>query len=40
MRWGDTDLLWGRPLRSILAIYNEKFSPLIMDILKLTNLHS
>ena len=24
MRWGDTDLLWGRPLRSILAIYNEK----------------
>ena len=24
MRWGDTDLLWGRPLRSILAIYNKK----------------
>ena len=24
MRWSDTDLLWGRPLRSILAIYNKK----------------
>ena len=24
MRWADTDLLWGRPLRSILAIYNKK----------------
>ncbi len=24
MRWADTDLLWGRPLRSILAIYNGK----------------
>lgn len=24
MRWGDTDLLWGRPLRSILAVYNKK----------------
>ncbi len=23
MRWADTDLLWGRPLRSILAIYNK-----------------
>ena len=22
MRWGDMDLFWGRPLRSILAIYN------------------
>ena len=24
MRWADTELLWGRPLRSILAIYNKK----------------
>ena len=24
MRWAETDLLWGRPLRSILAIYNRK----------------
>ena len=24
MRWAETDLLWGRPLRSILAIYNKK----------------
>ena len=24
MRWADTDLLWGRPLRSILAVYNNK----------------
>ena len=24
MRWSDTDLLWGRPLRSILAVYNKK----------------
>ena len=24
MRWADTDLLWARPLRSILAIYNGK----------------
>ncbi|MDC3152321.1 glycine--tRNA ligase subunit beta [Pelagibacteraceae bacterium] len=24
MRWSDTDLLWGRPLRSILSIYNNK----------------
>ena len=24
MRWSDTDLFWGRPLRSILAIYNGK----------------
>ena len=24
MRWADTDLLWGRPLRSILAVYNRK----------------
>ena len=23
MRWADTDLLWGRPLRSILAVYNK-----------------
>ena len=22
MRWAETDLLWGRPLRSIMAIYN------------------
>ena len=24
MRWAETDLYWGRPLRSILAIYNKK----------------
>ena len=24
MRWSDHDLLWGRPLRSILAIFNNK----------------
>ena len=24
MRWAGTDLLWGRPLRSILAVYNKK----------------
>ena len=24
MRWSDTDLLWGRPLRSILAVYNKE----------------
>ena len=24
MRWADTDLLWGRPLRSILAVYNRE----------------
>ena len=24
MRWGETNLLWGRPLRSILAVYNKK----------------
>jgi len=24
MRWADTDLLWGRPLRSIMAIYNSR----------------
>ena len=27
MRWADTDLLWGRPLRSILAVYNKKVLP-------------
>ena len=24
MRWSETDLLWGRPLRSIMALYNTK----------------
>ena len=24
MRWAETDLLWGRPLRSILSVYNRK----------------
>ncbi len=24
MRWADTDLFWGRPLRSIFAVYNNK----------------
>ena len=24
MRWSDHDLMWGRPLRSILAIFNNK----------------
>ena len=27
MRWADSDLLWGRPLRSILAVYNKKVLP-------------
>ena len=27
MRWADTELLWGRPLRSILSIYNNKVLP-------------
>ena len=27
MRWAGTDLLWGRPLRSILAVYNKKVLP-------------
>ena len=27
MRWGESDLLWGRPLRSILAVYNKKVLP-------------
>ena len=24
MKWSDHDLLWGRPLRSIFAIFNDK----------------
>ena len=33
MRWADTDLFWGRPLRSILAIYKwKKYLLLVMAI--------
>ena len=28
MKWSDKNLLWGRPLRSILAIFNKKLLPL------------
>ena len=24
MRWSDTEMIWGRPLRSIMAIFNGK----------------
>ena len=24
MKWGDFDLNWGRPLKSILSVYNNK----------------
>ena len=27
MKWADNNLIWGRPLRSILAIYNKKLLP-------------
>ena len=27
MKWSDSNLIWGRPLRSILAIYNKKLLP-------------
>ena len=37
MRWADTDLLWGRPLRSILAIYNGKLLSFSYGHLKSTD---
>ena len=27
MKWSDTNLIWGRPLRSILAVFNKKLLP-------------
>ena len=37
MRWSDTDLLWGRPLRSILAIYDKKILAFSYGHLKASN---
>ena len=37
MRWSETDLLWGRPLRSILAIYKTKVLPFSYGHLKTTD---
>ncbi len=37
MRWAETDLLWGRPLRSILSIYNGKKLPITYGHLKATD---
>ncbi len=37
MRWSDTDLLWGRPLRSIFAIYNKKILAFSYGHLKASN---
>ena len=38
MKWSDNNLLWGRPLRSILAIYNNKTLNFDYGHLKSTNL--
>ena len=37
MKWSDNDLLWGRPLRSILAIYNKKLLTFTYGHLKSTD---
>ena len=37
MRWSETDLLWGRPLRSILAIYKTKVLSFSYGHLKTTD---
>ncbi len=34
MKWSDNNLLWGRPLRSIFAIYDKKFLPFSFGHLK------
>ena len=37
MKWSDNNLIWGRPLRSILAIYNKKILPFSYGHLKSTD---
>ncbi len=37
MKWSDNSLMWGRPLRSILAIYNKKILPFSFGHLKSTD---
>jgi len=37
MKWSDNSLMWGRPLRSILAIYNKKILPFRFGHLKSTD---
>ncbi len=38
MRWSDTKLLWGRPLRSIIAIFNKKILPFAYGHLKTSDI--
>ena len=38
MKWGNHSLMWGRPLRSILAVYNKKILPFKYGHLKSTNV--
>ncbi|MFL2883534.1 MAG: glycine--tRNA ligase subunit beta [Pelagibacteraceae bacterium] len=38
MRWSNNTLLWGRPLRSILAIFNKKLLPFSYGHLKTTDI--
>ena len=37
MKWSDTNLIWGRPLRSILAVFNKKLLPFSYGYLKSTD---
>ena len=37
MRWSNTNLIWGRPLRSILAVFNKKLLPFTYGHLKSTD---
>ena len=37
MKWADNNLMWGRPLRSILAIFNKKILPFKFAHLKSTD---
>ncbi len=37
MKWSDTNLIWGRPLRSILAVLNKKLLPFSYGHLKSTD---
>ncbi len=37
MKWSDTNLIWGRPLRSILAVFNKKLLPFSYGHLKSTD---
>ena len=37
MKWSDNNLMWGRPLRSILAIFNKKTLKFNYHHLKSTN---